>query len=60
MKGYLFVVEPDSSANLGKVASLQGCKTEKDARRLRDAWQEEVGDEFVVLDSRLNDWDRGR
>ena len=60
MKGYLFVVEPDSSANLGKVASLQGCKTENDARRLRDAWQEQVGDEFVVLDSRLNDWDRGR
>ena len=52
MRGHLFVVEPEESVVIGKVAALTHCKTEQQVMDLIDVWQKRVGDNFVVLDSR--------
>lgn len=52
MNGFLFVVEPDESIFVGSVASLKRCQTESHVRQLLEYWQDRVGDDFVVLDSR--------
>jgi len=56
MEGHLFVVDPDTSRVISRVASLDRCKNEDEARSLVDHWQDRVGDAFVILDSRKYDW----
>ena len=52
MKGYLLIVHNEEAVVSRRIVSLANCKNESDVDRLRTQWQERVGDEWTVLDSR--------
>lgn len=54
MNGYLFFVHIETLAVSHRTASLASCKTESDVATLRDEWQERIGDDWTVRDSRVH------
>lgn len=56
MEGHLFVVDPDTSRVISRVASLHQCSNEGEVKALVDQWQDRVGDDLVILDSRNYHW----
>lgn len=56
MEGHLFVVDPDTSRVISRVASLCQCETEAEVAQLVAQWQDRVGDDLVILDSRKYEW----
>lgn len=55
MKGYLLVIHPDENVLVARVADLGTCENQEDVEELMEYWQARVGDDFVVLDSRLTE-----
>ena len=52
MRGILFAVDPDSSTVVSRLATLESCSSESEVERLKEYWEDRIGDDFVVLDSR--------
>ena len=54
MNGCLFFVHIETSAVSHRTASLASCETEADVAALRAEWQERIGEEWTVRDSRIH------
>lgn len=54
MKRVLFVVDPELNVFVGRCADISKCKSEAEIERRKLVWQGRVGENLVVLDSKIS------